>query len=359
MDERSFPCKVGRPIPEWDFRHRLPIDTAVSSDCKDTAAIFRINSTYMDVTDQPYQYRQWQAGGVFIVTFFSALLMATLIKIILIPVSTIGVGVVAVYCTLIGSMIGMAYMAFNYGRDEYFALNRRPIRFNHKEKKIYAIRHRSFFGNPGQGDITWEVPWDENAIFCIHRGVVHQRNVYHIRYYEVDQNNNVTRAFAIGREWEEDESLEDLLSQWNYWCWYMNHGPAELPKPLLFFKEKENILESFLFCLYGFGMRASAAYRISMMPFVLLMTSHRLMALWTCRDPIWPDAVAKVSVIEPDDPFDQPSGNTPVGWAETVHAIDRGEYPDGDKREMKNWSGEKNPALNALLWAKDIPPPTR
>jgi hypothetical protein len=48
-----------------------------------------------------------------------------------------------------------------------------------------------------------------------------------------------------------------------------------------------------------------------------------------------------------------------VGWAETIHTIDHGEYPDGDKREMKNWSGEKNPALNALLWAKDIPPPTR
>jgi hypothetical protein len=48
----------------------------------------------------------------------------------------------------------------------------------------------------------------------------------------------------------------------------MNHGPADLPEPLLFFKEKENLLESFLFCLYDFGMRASAAYRISMMPFI-------------------------------------------------------------------------------------------
>jgi hypothetical protein len=49
----------------------------------------------------------------------------------------------------------------------------------------------------------------------------------------------------IGRTWEEDECLTGLLSQWNYWCWYMNHGPADLPKPLLFFKEKENVLESF------------------------------------------------------------------------------------------------------------------
>ncbi len=136
----------------------------------------------------------------------------------------------------------------------------------------------------------------------------------------------------------------------------MNHGPADLPKPLLFFKEKENPLESFLFCLYGFGMRASAAYRISMMPFILLMTSHRLMALWTCRDPIWPDAVNKVSVIEPDDPFNEPSGSTPIGWAETAHALDRNEYPEGDKKEIENWSGEKDPTANALLWAKDVPP---
>lgn len=85
-------------------------------------------------------------------------------------------------------------------------------------------------------------------------------------------------------------------------------------------------------------------------------TSHRLLALWTCRDPIWPDAVAKLSAIETDDPFDQPSGRTPAGWAETTHAIDRNEYPNGDKREMKNWHGKKDPAANALLWAQDTPP---
>jgi hypothetical protein len=32
-----------------------------------------------------------------------------------------------------------------------------------------------------------------------------------------------------------------------------------------------------------------------------------------------------------------------VGWAETGNAIDRDEYPDGDKREMKNWHGKKDP----------------
>ena len=59
-----------------------------------------------------------------------------------------------------------------------------------------------FFSSEQIGDITWEVPWSENAIFCIHRGPqnTERRNTYHIRYYEVDDNNNVVRGFALGRE---------------------------------------------------------------------------------------------------------------------------------------------------------------
>ncbi|WP_413457420.1 DUF6708 domain-containing protein [Herbaspirillum huttiense] len=345
MDERVFSYKEGSPIPAWDLQHRLSIHQPASSERKDTGTIFRINATYMDVTDQPYRDRHWQAGGVLvscIATFSPLWLVAyTLLH----PLKEFSLGLVIADLIFVGAAGIFGYLTFKYGRDEFLSLTRRPVRFNRKEKKLYAVRRRRFLLKPGQGDITWEVPWNEQAIFCIHRSRVRHRNVYHIRYYEVDQNDKVTRAFAIGRTWEEDESLEDLLSQWNYWCWYMNHGPADLPKPLLFFKERENMLESFLFCMYGFGMRGSVAHRIAMMPFILLMTSHRLMALWTCRDPIWPDSVTKVSVIEPDDPFDQPSGHTPVGWAKTAHAIDRSEYPDGDKREMKNWSGEKNPSV--------------
>ena len=52
----------------------------------------------------------------------------------------------------------------------------------------------------------------------------------------------------------------------------------------------------------------------------------------------------------------EPSPGTPVGWAQTVHALDRDKYPDNPKCDVPNWSGEKNPALNALLWDEDQPP---
>ncbi|BEV16759.1 hypothetical protein HBDW_35470 [Herbaspirillum sp. DW155] len=356
MDERVFHFKACQPIPEWDLNHRLDIHRPVGPEMKDSSTIFRINSCHMDVTDQPYRDRQWQAGGVLTLCLGIAASIFYGTSVIKNPNNTIDSYLITTALLVLSAISTFGFFVVKYGRDEFFSLKRRPIRFHRKERKIYAIRRRRFFAESGEGDITWEAPWNENSIFCIHRGVVDHRNVYHIRYYDVDQNGNVVRAFAIGRKWEGDESLEDLLSQWNYWCWYMNHGPAELPKPLLFFKEKEDILESFLFCMYDFGMRASPAYRTMMMPAILLMTTHRLMALWTCRDPIWPDSINKVSVIEPDDPFDQPSGRTPVGWAETTHAIDRNEYPDGDRREMPNWYGKKDPAANARLWAQDTPP---
>ncbi|OWY34921.1 DUF6708 domain-containing protein [Herbaspirillum aquaticum] len=356
MDERIFSYKAGAPIPAWDLKHRLSVHEPVGPECKDTGTVFRVNSTYMDVTDQPYRDRQWHAGGV-LTSCIGVVAPLGLIGYMLIhPAREFVFSLAIVWLILLGSSAAFAYLTWRYGKDEFFALKRRPIRFHRKEKIIYAIRHRRFFSKPGQGDFTWEIAWNENAIFCIHKRIVNHGPSYHIRHYEVDQDGNVIRAMAIGRTWEGKRNLQGLLSQWNYWCWYMNHGPADLPRPPLYFKERETALESFLFCLYDFGTRASVAYRISVMPFVLLMTSHRLMALWTCRDPVWPQAIEALSTIEPGDPFDEPKGGTPTGWGETAQAIERGEYPYDPKSDMKAWRGQKDPARNTLLWAEDIPP---
>jgi hypothetical protein len=357
MDERLFRYKTGKPIPEWDAQHRLPINKPIGPERKDTATVFRINSTYMDITDQPYMSRQWQAGGVFI-ALFGAMGMLYAIAMInfIYPPEQFGAIDVFGNILFVGFLLSFGYAAFRSGRDEFFSLKRRPIRFNREQQKIYTIRRRRFFSKPEEGDIAWEIPWSEESFFCIHKGTGTTGKPYHIRYYALDNNGNVVRAFSIGREWEGKANLEGLLSQWNYWCWYMNHGPADLPKPPLYFSEHENIRESFLFCMYSFGFRASATSRIIMMPAILLMTSFRLLALWTCREAIWPKSIEQVSTIATDDAYNQPRGDTPVGWAETTLAQERHDYPYNPKREMDHWRGEKDGAANAWLWAEDIPP---
>jgi len=66
MDERVFPQKRGHPIPEWNMNHRLPHDMKVGPLCADDGTVFRINSKYMDVCDQPFCSRQWAVAGFFI-----------------------------------------------------------------------------------------------------------------------------------------------------------------------------------------------------------------------------------------------------------------------------------------------------
>jgi hypothetical protein len=356
MDERIFTCNPGQPIPPWDLAHRLRTDKSVGPECKDTATIFRINSTFMDVADQPYRYRQMLAGGVLVAFLFAVACLYIAGIIFVRPNNRLDGGLVFLCSVIFTCIAGFGYIAFRAGRDEFFALKRRPIRFNRKEQKIYTIRRRRFFAKPGQGDVTWEVPWNADSIFCIHKSKKASDDAYHIRHYEVDAQGNVVRAFAIGRQWEGPEELEGLLSQWNYWCEYMNHGPANLPSPSLFFDERESLRDSFLFCTYGLGFGQYFLLYIIMSPFIVMLTIFRVLALWTCRDPVWPQVVEAVSQIEPGDLHEQPRGATPVGWAQTGMACHRQEWPMDPKREVANWQGDRDPVRNGLLWAEDVPP---
>ena len=359
MDERVFRIKSGEPVPSWDLAHRLPISGHVGPECKDSATVYKVNSTYMDVSEQPHMMRQWLAGAIQVAAVFSLMFFAFSIAMMAGYFPLIK-GFSLYFITSLGMIpsAGFAYFASKFGRDEMFSLTRRPIRFNRAEKKIYAVRHRRFFFSANEGDITWEIPWNEDAFFCIHRGPQNSEHEdsYHIRWYEIDKDGNVVKGFAIGREWQDLDGMNDLLCQWNYWCQYMNDGPSELPQPLLFLTEKENLFESFLYCMYEVGFGWSAKARIPFLPFFCWMTIHRVASMWTCRLPVWPAEIEKVSVVSDKDVYRQPSGETPIGWAQTSQAHLTGAYPLDPRRPTPHWRGETDGLKNAARWAGSVAP---
>ncbi len=357
MDERIFLYVPGVPIPEWDMRHRLPIDRPVGPICQDTATIFRINSTFMDVTDQPYVGRQANATLTSMVAIASAGMVV--VAYLMISTSDIGldVGSFLLLGMLSSAIFGFGFWAWKLGRDEFFSLTRRPIRFNRKQRKIYAIRRRRFFSRTGEGDVTWEAPWNSQSIFCVHSSGRAGLVSYHIRHYTVDDQGNVLRAFAIGRVWHGDCTLPYLLSQWNYWCEYMNNGPERLPKPALFFSEKETLSETFLFCMNAACGSDGAVARILIMPLIVVLAAFRSLSIWTCRDPVWSEAVRVVSEVSADDKFDEPKENTPVGWGATAVARESGAWPREEILREELWRGESDNLKNGLLWAETAAPP--
>jgi hypothetical protein len=258
-------------------------------------------------------------------------------------------------CLAIAAVAIFGQLVWKVGRGLFFGLRHRPIRFHRQSRRLYAIRSRRFFAKPGEGDVVWEAPWTEESIFCLHREITSWDTVFHIRHYTVDDDGNVTRVFSIGREWTGKAQVEMALAQWNYWCAYMNDGPSGLPKPMLFHTQHETPRESFLFSMYSFGMRAPVLVRLLMMPMILVFTVMRIAANATCRDPVWPDAIERISSVERDDPYAEPRKGTPVGWAETILAQQRGEYPNDPKARVAGWTGQSDGRQHAITWL-DKPP---
>jgi hypothetical protein len=359
MDERVFIIKKGHAVPDWDAKHRLPITGCVAPEFKDSATVHRINSVFMDVSEQPQMMRQWLAGGTFTAAFFSAVFLISAIFFLYDSWSQDWEFMLAFGIFQFGAAaVGFGYVCVKFGRDEVLSLTRRPIRFHRTEQKIFAIRRRRFFGAHELGDLTVEVPWNDNTVFCVHRGRQNTDHAdsYHIRYYQLDSNGKVLGGFAIGREWDGLDGMNDLLCQWNYWCWYMNQGPAELPKPLLFLAEPENLFESFLYCMYEVGFGLSASLRIAFMPFFIWLTFLRVSSLATCRAPIWPPAIKALCEVPADDPYQQPVGDMPVGWAATSQAHKTQTYPSDPRSKTPNWRGEEDSFKNAELWRAEVAP---
>lgn len=358
MDERIFRAKIGYPIPAWDASHRLPISGCVGPEVSDSATIFRINSTYMEVSDQPHMMRHWLAGGALMSFLTAILFLGVGLNVFYFHPPTHGdfADIFMVVILTLSPMI-FAVTAYYLGRDEFFSLSRRPIRFNRCTKKLYAVRKRDKTFRSFSGDIFCEAPWDENSIFCVHQGPekFDLQNCYHIRCYQTDAKGNVTNAFSIGREWQGVDGMRELLAQWNYWCLFMNQGPAALPKPLLYLSEREKLSDSFLYCLYEMGFSLPQILRTIISPFAILITLHRIISLWTCRQPIWTKSVLEDSYVDPADIYDQPRGETPVGWAEAVRARREDRYPRFPSCEAVGWSGLADPMKNAKQWV-DRPP---
>jgi hypothetical protein len=347
MDERVMKNCVGKPIPGWDLAHRLAIDLSAGPYIQDFGSTFNMNCCFMDVIEPSFLEKQWFVTGV--VFAFACIGIGPYIywlTNIRYPYAGDTLGDIFALCV----SLGFASIVWKLGRGLFFGLRHRPIRFHRETRKLYAIRSRRFFSKPGEGDVVWEAPWTDDSIFCLHRESTSFGTVFHIRHYAVDDRGNVTRVFSIGREWTGKLQVEMALAQWNYWCAFMNDGPGHLPKPMLFHTQHETPRESFLFSMYGFGMRAPVFVRLLMMPLILVFTVMRIAANATCRDPIWPDAIQRISAIGPDDPYSEPRLGTPVGWGETVLAQQRGEYPNDPKTRIDGWTGQPDAREHAAAW---------
>lgn len=349
MDERLEGCGFSYPIPENDMKLRLSIKRYVSPVIMDSGTVYRINDIFMDVTDQPYLRRHLTSTGAIL----SLCGMAFSVYLWMLPDTLDDPGMGLAYeifkIAAVIFLVIFGIMAVWSGRDELFALKRRPVRFNRVLGRIYAVRRRRFFDRRRKGDVVWEIPWGEETVFCVSEGKDGWGKYYHIKCYVTDEDKNVVRAIAIGRRWEYYE-LANLLAQWNYWCKYMNDGTDGLPPPMLYLAENESLIETFFICMYTFGLAAPAVVRLIGIPFMLPSLICKRLSLATCRQPQWPADIEQANAVFLSK-VDEPKGTTPIGWKATIKARHRGAWPDNPHLAVADWMGA-DAETNAKFWAE-------
>ena len=76
----------------------------------------------------------------------------------------------------------------------------------------------------------------------------------------------------------------------------------------------------------------------------------------TCRPPVWPSEVQKLCQIADGDPYNQPTGSRPIGWAETAKAHVDNTHPSDSHCRIPSWTGKPDGAKNAELWTAEKSP---
>jgi hypothetical protein len=353
MDYRTSLAKIGEPVPKWDLAHRLPISGWVGPDCRDDSTIFRLNSTFMEVSEQCHLIRQNYAC-VILMTLLMPMSMVFVIYSLLPIFGKNGwsTGDISFMCAMVSWFLGSLFFVFNLGRKEFFSSTRYSARFNRANKKIYASVRAAKNSKTEKGcDPIVEFDWDEKSIFCIHRDY-DDGFCYWIRCYRVDTNGNVEGAADLGNDWSGYRGLEKLLAQWNYWCWYMNKGPEDLPRPKIFLPEVESIRECYMCCGSGISFIDCPIVWMLFTPFSFIFTISRFISMTTCSPPRWPADIIKKCAIFPNDPFDEPTGSTPVGWYAAKLAVGPGTYFDAKWKMISDWTGEPDAKKNAYIWGE-------
>ena len=252
----------------------------------------KMNSSYLEVVDRLYARR----GTCMFVGFFFFGLSAFNIYLAIVSTNNASIIVYAAFSTF---MIGpFAILTYIFLRTEMFNLTHNPIRFDRRNRMVYAFSYNK--------EVV-AVPWDD-VFFCMKGNGLRDIAECDIRAHILaDDKVTVMATFALGLLTDEPRELRQY---WNFIRKYMDDGP-------------ETLVDTFRFCLPIADRREPLTWGINnyrrqylqlfylIFPIAMYIVACRFIALRTCRIPVWPDWIEEKCRIEPDDPYVRDASTNP------------------------------------------------
>ena len=265
----------------------------------------KMNSSYLEVVDRFHATRGslTHEGLLFLgLGLFTTIIMVSAL-VDKWPVSNEALFYWVILTTgMLGMFYGFAYALF---RNELFALTHNPIRFDRRNRMVYA-----FLCNKEMVS----APWDD-IFFCVVQSNNGLGSVVADIYGHILDDDGVTvlATFALGhRAWNPDS----LRSYWNFINHYMEKGPEGLVGQVKYYLPIADRKEPLVWALNSLISMLGPLGFFSFFPLMMINLGARCLVTATSKIPVWPDWVEEKCQIEPDDPFIRDASMNPP-----VHAF--------------------------------------
>lgn len=291
---------VNRMLNDYEREHRFDIKKSASDKAHYDLSLIRFNSTFTECVDKWYSMRGFVAMAGSVV---SALM------IYLICVSSYELFFEGYQENLALLLLGavILWWAVKFLVSDAFTYTHYPIRFNRKNRQVYAFRRDGTVFKAGWDELYWTI---YNTKVGLGGGDLN------VMGHLLDKDG-ITVKESIGLSLVDagEAGRQNLRQFFEFFRLYMEEGPgaaleALKPTPLIMLPPIDRQRESWFFGwerLTG-GMRGMPLLQLLFQPFLLPISLFRWIVMRTSKIPQWPQWVEDECRIEPDDPWRREPG---------------------------------------------------
>lgn len=329
-----IPFKINRPLTKEEKQSRFVQGKRrkVSGEATvlDQDTVIRMNSSYLEVVDKFYPTKGYVAS------FMMAFCILFLIAIIATAKITIATGDGVLFFCFVALLSGGSICWFGrFLLKDLFRKTHYPVRFNRKKQQVHIYQV--------SGKVI-TVPWSD-VFFTTSK----QRISYCIVGHLLDEDKEtVLNTFSFGYVGQREE----LSLYWEFIRCYMEEDCLEeLAETVLFCPPVEKRKEGYiagLQRLMQIDSRADWLLLVLNLPFALIESIARYIAMQTSKIPQWPQDVIDACAIEQNDPINIGAESNPPHRWRTVLANEIRDAYEAKNQKLKS----ANQKIKAKLDAK-------
>lgn len=282
--------KVNRPLNTYEQLHHFDVKQRASDKVHYELSLTQLNSTYVEGVDKWYAIR----GGPAMISMVGCALMLFLTCFCLF----VGIkhSYAPMYFAAAFSGSGFAGMIYLFTRDA-FAYTHYPIRFNRKNRQVYAFRRNG---------TVLKAAWDE-MYWTIHGTGTGLQSIF-VAGHVLSPDGQVKETIGLAQVTASMDGVEDLQTFFEFYRRYMEEGPERVlndlrPTPLIMLPGIHKQKETWRFGWerLTLGMNGWPILMLLEQVFVLPESLFRWFVMRTSKIPQWPQWVEDECRIEPDD----------------------------------------------------------